>query len=66
MLVLAYALLGIPRGSEIWLALGLRLLSYLAYAFTLTGLLDTAILATLWLLEWLVGQLTGRHVEYRS
>ena len=63
-LVLAYLTIGFPRGSEAWLAWGLRLASYLAYAFTLTETIDIAVLALLLLLEWLAGRLTGRRVRY--
>ncbi len=66
MLIAAYFLIGFPRGSAVWLLRGLRLLSYLAYAFTLTGTIDVVALAVLLSLEWLVGRLTGRHVEYQG
>ncbi len=64
-LALALALFGLPRATAAWMAWGLHVLSYLAYAFTLTFVIDVAVLATVLILEWLVGQLTGRHVEYR-
>lgn len=60
----AYAVMGIPRGSEVWLAWGLRILAYLAYAFSLTAAIDLAALLPLLLLEWLAGRLTGRRVQY--
>jgi hypothetical protein len=63
-LLVAYLLLGLPRGSEAWLAWGVRFLSYLAYAFSLTALLDVGVLVPLLLIEWLAGQLTGRRVQY--
>ena len=65
-LVAAYILVGVPRGSEVWLVWGLRLLAYLAYAFTLTGILDLAVLILVLALEWAAGHLTGRHVQYRA
>lgn len=64
-LVLALALVGIPSGTEAWLAWGLRPLAYLAYAYTLTAIIDLAALIAVLALEWLVGSLTGRRVEYR-
>jgi hypothetical protein len=64
-LAIAYLLVGIPRNTGVWLAWGLRLLAYLAYAFTLTAAIDVAVLAPLLLLEWIAGRLTGRRVEYR-
>ncbi len=63
-LVVAYLLIGIPRVPGQWLILGLHFLSYLAFAFTLTAILDLIVLAILLSLEWLAGLLTGRHVEY--
>jgi hypothetical protein len=62
--VVAYATVGIPSGSEVWLGWGLRLLSYLAYAFTLTTFVDMGVVSLVLLVEWLVGRLTGRRVEY--
>jgi len=62
--VVAYLLVGIPRGSEVWLGWGLRLLSYLPYAFTLTGAIDLAAVAVVFLLECLAGRVTGRRVDY--
>ncbi len=62
----AYLLMGIPRGPEVWLAWGLRLLSYLAYAFSLTAAIDLAVVVALLFLEWLAGRLTGRYVQYRG
>lgn len=64
-LALACALIGIPRLTA-WLAGGLRLLSHLAYAFSLTVAVDLAALLPLLLLEWVVGHLTGRRVQYRG
>jgi len=63
-LAVAYALLGLPRGSEAWLGWGLSFLSRLAYAFSLTALLDMAVLVPLLLIEWIATRLTGRRVEY--
>lgn len=65
-LAVAYAVLGLPRGSEAWLVWSLRILSYLAYAFSLTAALDVAVLVPLLLIEWIVGHLTGRRVQYRD
>ena len=62
--ILAYATVGIPSVSEVWLGWGLRLLSYLAYAFTLTTAIDVGALSLVLALEWSVGRLTGRRVEY--
>lgn len=64
-LLLAYLLLGIPRGSEVWLGWGLRLLFYLAYAFSLTTVIDLAVVAIILGFEWLAGLLTGRRIDYR-
>lgn len=61
---LAYLLVGIPRGAGVWLAWGLRLLSYLAYAFTLTAVIDAAVLLVLLLLESAIAHLTGRRIRY--
>lgn len=66
LLLLTYALVGIPRVPAVWLARGLDLLSYLAYAFSLTAILDLAVLAVVLLLEWGTSQLTGRRIEYGS
>ncbi len=63
-LAVAYALLGVPRVPDAWLAWGLRLVSYLAYAFSLTALVDLAALVPLLLLEWGAGRLTGRRIRY--
>lgn len=65
-LAVALALFGIPRVPAAWMIWGLRFLSYLAYAFTLTTIVDVAVLAVVLALEWLVGCLTGRRVEYRA
>ncbi|HOG46800.1 MAG TPA: hypothetical protein PLB78_09165, partial [Anaerolineae bacterium] len=65
-LAMAYALVGIPRVPQAWLALGLRLLSYLAYAFSLTVAIDVAVVLPLLLIEWVAGRLTGRRVQYRD
>ncbi len=63
-LAVAYALLGLPPGSGAWLAWGLGRLSYLAYAFSLTTVLDVAVLVPLLLIEWVASHLTGRRVQY--
>jgi hypothetical protein len=63
-IVLALALGGIPTGNESWLAWGLHSLTYLAYAYTLTAIVDLAALTGVLALEWLVGRLTGRCIEY--
>ncbi len=65
-LAVACALMGLPRGDEAWVGWGVRLLSYLAYAFSLTAAIDIAAVGVLLLLEWLLGWLTGRRVEYRD
>jgi len=65
-LAVAYALIGIPRGSEAYLAWGARALAYLAAAFSLTAAIDIGALAVILLGEWLIGLLTGRRVEYRA
>ena len=66
LLGVAYALTGIPRGPEVLLAWGMRLLGYLASAFSLTAVIDLAALMLILLLEWLAGRLTGRRVVYRA
>ena len=63
---LAIGLLGMPKGTETWLQWGLHFLSYLAYAFSLTTLVDLGALALVLVLEWAVGHLTGRRIQYGS
>lgn len=63
---LAFGLMGIPKGNEAWLQWGLHFLSYLAYAFSLTTVVDLAALTLVLALEWLIGLLTGRRIEYLS
>lgn len=65
MLALAYLLVGIPRISADWLRRGTDLLTYLAFAFSLTTLLDGVVLLVLLLLQFIVGRLTGRRLYYR-
>jgi len=61
-----YLLVGIPKGSVQVLGWGLHMLSYLAYAFILTVVIDVVALTLILLLEWTTSALTGRHIEYQN
>lgn len=64
-LVIVHLLVGLPRIAADGLHQGARVLSYLAFAFSLTVVLDVASLAILLCLEYVIGHLTGRRLTYR-
>ncbi|MGQ9682951.1 MAG: hypothetical protein ACUVX9_10470 [Anaerolineae bacterium] len=64
-LLIVHLLVGLPRIAADGLHQGARVLSYLAFAFSLTALLDVAVLALLLPLEFVIGHLTGRRLTYR-